>query len=626
MGRLAPIDWAIVLTYLLFTLLVGLWASRSAGRSLESYFVAGRSLPWWWLGTSMAATTFAADTPLVVAGLVAKHGVAGNWFWWSWALSHVSVAIMFAAQWRRAGVLTDAELIELRYEGRSATILRVFKAAFFAVLLNAIILGWVVRAMVKIAAPFVDWQAWIGPEALTIFEQWWPSALLIGAGANDTLTVLALFGLVAAYSTMGGIRGVILTDLVQFALALAGGIVFAWYAVDSVGGLSGLHAGLARHYDVAELLSFVPSLHSAWLPVQVFLIYIAVQWWAQYYSDGSGYLAQRLFTARNERHASAGALWFVVLNYAVRSWPWILVALVALVVYPLQTQDSDVPGAGVVVADREMAYPVLMAHLLPAGLLGLLFVSLLAAFMSTVDTHLNWGASYVANDFYRRFIRPDATERQLVRVSRLSVLGLALMGVMVASRIDSIEQAWRFFVALGAGLGLPSMMRWLWWRANAWTEIVGLISAVVAAAILYLVFPGARAEYLLLAVVAVSTITALLATFLTAPVSDASLRRFVARVRPVGYWPGFDGAAPKSALLWQAAAWGLATAGVFGLLFGVGEMLLGTMWRGVVLSLAGAGCLIATLRFLDRIRSLRESMDLAELAKESRESPLLSRS
>lgn len=599
MGSLAVIDWTIVAAYLVAALLVGAWVSRTAGRSVESYFVADRSLPWWWLGTSMAATTFAADTPLVVAGLVAKHGVAGNWLWWSWAISHVSVAVVFAALWRRSRILTDAELIELRYAGRSGAWLRGFKAAFFAIFINAIILGWVVRAMVKIAAPFVDWPAWLGPEAVAGFAALWPETLLVGT-PGDTITVLVLFGVIGVYSSLGGIRGVILTDLVQFAMALVGGTLFAWFAIDHVGGLQGLRDGLARHYDVGALLAFVPAQDAAWLPLHVFLIYVAVQWWAQYYSDGSGYLAQRLFTARDERHAVGGALWFVVLNYAVRTWPWVLVALVALLVFPLGAPGEG--AAGVVANDREMAYPVLMAQLLPAGVLGLLFASLLAAFMSTVDTHLNWGASYLTHDLYRRFVDPDASQSRLVWISRLAVLLLAAMGVVVASRIDSIEQAWRFFIALGAGLGLPSMLRWFWWRANAWTEIVGIVAAVMSAMVLYPLFPDARAEHLLVAIVGIATTCALVATCLTPPVPREHLAAFVHRVRPPGWWHGLPGAAPKEAMLWLGAAWMAGNAGVFALMFGIGHLLLGPRALGASLALGGLLLLWATLSASARYR------------------------
>lgn len=598
---LAPLDWGIVLSYLALALLVGVLVSRSAGRSIDSYFIAGRGLPWWWLGTSMVATTFAADTPLVVSGIVAEHGIAGNWFWWSWAISHVSMAVVFAALWRRARVMTDAELVELRYTGPSATALRGFKAVFFAVVINGIVLGWVIRAMVKIAAPFVAWEAWLGADAVAAFERFWPEALAIG-GPGDTITVLVLFGLIALYSSMGGIRGVILTDLLQFALALIASVTFAWIAVDSVGGMDGLLSGLEQHYDADRVLAFVPSAGAAWLPVQVFLIYIAVQWWAQYFSDGSGYIAQRLFTARDDAHAEKGGLWFAVANYALRTWPWVLIGLVALVVYPLGGVTGDAAGA-MVVADREMAYPVLMAELLPVGVLGILFASLLAAFMSTVDTHLNWGASYLVGDVYRRFLRPDAGQRELVLVARLAVVALAILAVVVAARIDSIEKAWRFFVALGAGLGLPSMLRWVWWRVNAWTEIAGMIVATACALVLYPLFPDARDEYLLLAIVALAMAAAVLATLLSTPVPRDHLARFVQRVRPPGAWAGLPGAAPGVAMAWIGVAWVAGNAAVFGLMFGTGHLLLGRPIAGALLTLAGAAGIPATIAAASRARS-----------------------
>jgi solute:Na+ symporter, SSS family len=600
MRSLAPLDWGIVVGYLVLALVVGVWVSRRAGRSVESYFVAERGLPWWWLGTSMVATTFAADTPLVVVGLVAEHGVAGNWFWWSWAISHVSMAVIFAALWRRARVLTDAELVELRYAGRSASLLRGFKAVFFAAIINGIVLGWVIRAMVKIAAPFVHWEDWLGPARLAAFEARWPAALTIG-GPGDTLTVVALFAFIAIYSSLGGIRGVILTDLLQFGLALAASVAFAWVAVDAVGGLASLRVGLETHYDADQVLTFVPGAGAAWLPVQVFLIYLAVQWWAQYFSDGSGYLAQRLFAAKSDAHAEAGGLWFVVANYALRTWPWVLIGLVALVVFPLGV-PADSAAAAMVAADREMGYPVLMSELLPAGLLGMLFASLLAAFMSTVDTHINWGSSYLVNDLYRRFLRPAATQRELVTVSRFAVVMLAALAVVVAARIDSIAQAWRFFIALGAGLGLPAILRWLWWRVNAWTEIVGMSAAVTAALVLYPLLPEARDEYLLVVIVTLSTTAALVATFLTAPVPRDHLARFVQRVRPPGWWSGLRGAAPRTAMYWMAGAWVAGNAAVFGLLFGTGHALLGQPARGVAVALAGGLATAGTIAAMRRAR------------------------
>ncbi len=573
---------------------------------MESYFVAGRSLPWWWLGTSMAATTFAADTPLAVTGLVANHGVAGNWFWWSWAISYVSMAVVFAALWRRARVLTDAELVELRYTGPSATFLRGFKAVFFAVVINGIVLGWVIRAMTKITNPFARWEAWIGSELYAGIAEAWPAWLLFGT-LGDTLTILVLFALVVVYSTLGGIRGVILTDLVQFAIGIVASVALAVIAVQHVGGLEGMRTGMDALYpDSREMLSFVPSWDAAWLPIQVFAIYLAVQWWAQYFSDGTGYLAQRLFTARTDRDAEAGGLWFCVANFGLRTWPWILVAVVALIVFPLGAEGSG-PAAAAVAGDREMAYPILMGELLPAGLLGLMIASLLAAFMSTVDTHINWGSSYLVNDLYRRFLRPDASERELVAVSRATVVGLALLAVLIAARITTIEGAWRFFVALGAGLGLPAILRWLWWRANAWTEIAGMVVATAAALILYSMYPDARDEYLLVVIVALSTTASLAATFLTAPVPRAHLEAFAARVRPPGWWRDYGVGGELQVMRWIAATWAVAVLAVFGLTFGTGHILFGRPATGALMLVAGALGIGVTLAGSRRARQVATS-------------------
>jgi solute:Na+ symporter, SSS family len=589
--ELAALDWAIVGGYLVLAVTAGVLVSRRAGRSVEDYFVAGRNLPWWWLGTSMVATTFAADTPLVVSGMVANHGIAGNWFWWSWGIAHVTMAVFYAALWRRAHVVTDAELLELRYAGRPATVLRGFKAVFFAIVINGIVLGWVIRAMSKISAPFVHWETWLGAGLFARLQAVWPGWLLFGT-LDDTLTVLVLFGLITLYSSLGGIRGVILTDLFQFVLAIVASIAFAVLAVNAVGGMDGLLEGLGRHYpDAHEILAFVPRSGSAWLPVQVFLIYLAIQWWAQYFADGSGYLAQRLSTARTDEHAEGGALWFCVANYGLRTWPWVLIGLVGLVMYPLLgAAGGGGLGADIVAADREMAYPVLMAAVLPAGLLGLTFASLLAAFMSTVDTHINWGASYMVNDIYQRFIRPQASERELVMTSRLTVVGIAVLAILVASQISSVEKAWKLFVALGAGLGLPSMLRWVWWRVNAYTEIVGMITAVAAAVVLYLAFPGARDEYILVGIVGVAMPAALLATFVTKPVPAEHLRTFVRRVQPPGWWGRFAEPGRRAGWWWLAVGWVLGNLSMFGLTFGTGYALFGHLfWGAWLLALGGLG-------------------------------------
>lgn len=606
MRTFAALDWVVVLGYLAFALAAGLWVARRAGESMDSYFVAERSLPWWWLGTSMVATTFAADTPLVVTGLVASYGIAGNWFWWSWAIAHVAVAVIFASLWRRSGVITDAELVELRYAGPPARFLRAFKAIFFAILINGIILGWGIRAMTKISHPFADWEAWLGSGTYETLSSVWPSWLMFGT-VGDTLTVLVLFGLVTLYSSLGGIRGVILTDLFQFAIAVVASIVFAWVAMDAVGGISGIRESLTEHYGSSgEILAFVPSAGSAWLPLQVFAVYLAVQWWAQYFSDGSGYLAQRLFTARSDLHAEAGGLWFALANYGIRTWPWVVIGLVALVVFPIGAEGSS-EAAAIVAGDREMAYPVLMAQLLPTGVLGLLFASLLAAFMSTVDTHINWGSSYLVNDIYRRFLRPEASERELVRVSRATVVGLAMLAILIAGQISSIEGAWRFFIALGAGLGLPAMLRWVWWRVNAWTEIAGMTVATLSAFVLYGLYPEVRDEYLLVVIVGLSMFASVVATVLTRPTPESTLERFVQRVQPPGWWGSQGTPQQRNAAKWLVAGLLAGNVAVFGVTFGIGWIVLDRFILGAVAVLVGTAAIAGTLH------STRQSR--AELAR-----------
>lgn len=595
---LAGIDWAIILGYLAISLVAGLAASRKAGRGLVSYFAAGRELPWWWLGTSMVATTFAADTPLAITGIVAKNGIAGNWFWWCWIFSSVALVAFFAGNWRKSEVLTDAELIELRYEGRPAAFLRGFKALFLSLVVNCIILGWVFRAMSKIADPFLRWEELLPAGLYADLMYSWP-AWLVFDNPNNTLTVLLIFALIVLYSGMGGIRGVILTDLLQFAMAMTGSVVFAVLAVSYVGGVEGLLARLSSHYpDADEILSFTPDIGATWLPFQVFLVFVLVQWWARHEADGTGYLAQRVLTARTPKDAVYGSLWYAVANFALRTWPWVLVALVALAVFPKGAETSIFAEGAVVAKDREMGYPILMKLILPPGVLGLMFASLLAAFMSTVDTHLNWGASYLVNDIYKRFLRPRASEKELVLASRLGVVLLSIAAILIASRITSIEKAWKFVVALTAGMGLPMILRWLWWRVNAWSEIAGMSSAIVAAAALYRLYPQARDEYILVGVVAVGAAACLAATWLAPPVSKERLKAFYDKVKPAGAWGPVAG---KSKRPWtdfkrQALAWAAGSAGVFFAMFGVGKLCLAGPLSGALFLAASFACLRWTLR------------------------------
>ncbi|AVV78439.1 sodium:solute symporter family protein [Leptospira santarosai] len=576
------LDWFILSLYLVFAFGAGVLLSPKAGKSLVSYFVADRKLPWWWLGTSMVATTFAADTPLVITGFVASDGISANWFWWSWAIGYMAMTVFFAGKWRKMEVLTDVEFVELRYGGKSATILRMVKAFYLSILVNSIVLGWVFKAMSKITGPFLDWKDIMGADGFAVVQNLWPSFLIFDS-LNNTITVLILFLIVVVYSSMGGIQGVILTDLVQFALGMGGAILFAVYAVSSQGGISGLLTRMKEVYpDKHEsILSFWPDFRDASLPFTVFLIFVSVQWWAQYYSDGSGYLAQRIHTAKNPKEAEKGSLWFNVANFIVRTWPWILTALVTLVVFPLHDPMRYYFAEGSIVGgDREMGYPVLMKLILPSGILGIVFASLMAAFMSTADTHINWGASYLVNDFYLRFIHPNASDKTLVRASRIAVVLMSIIAILVATQIRSIASAWKFLLAFASGMGLPQILRWIWWRTNAWTELSGMITALILSMILYPTFPDVRSEYLLFWVAIGSVVVSVVVTLLTPSVPQDTLDAFVQRVNPFGFWKGRESEARFKDFQKRILLWVLGTSALFFGMFSLGYFFLLKFWQG----------------------------------------------
>ncbi|WP_061232365.1 sodium:solute symporter family protein [Leptospira noguchii] len=575
------IDWFFIFMYLSFAFAAGILLSPKAGKSLVSYFVADRKLPWWWLGTSMVATTFAADTPLVITGFVAADGISANWFWWSWAIGYMAMTVFFAGKWRRMEVLTDVEFVELRYGGKPAIILRMVKAFYLSILVNSIVLGWVFKAMSKITGPFLDWKDLLGADRFAIIQNVWPSFLIFDS-LNNTITVLILFLVVVVYSSMGGIQGVILTDLVQFVLGMGGAILFAVYAVSSQGGISGLLSKMEEVYpdEHESILSFWPDFQEASLPINVFLIFISVQWWAQYYSDGSGYLAQRIHTAKNPKEAEKGSLWFNVANFMIRTWPWILTALVTLVVFPLHDPTKYFSEGWIVGGDREMGYPILMKLILPSGVLGIVFASLMAAFMSTADTHINWGASYLVNDFYLRFVHPKADDKTLVKASRIAVVTMSIIAILVATQIQSIASAWKFLLAFASGMGLPQILRWIWWRTNAWTELSGMITALILSMILYPSFPNVRSEYLLFWVAIGSVVVSILVTFLTPPVSQNTLDDFVKRVDPIGFWKGEGSKKRLEDFYKKIFLWLLGTVVLFFGMFSLGYFFLLRFWQG----------------------------------------------
>lgn len=587
------VDWLIFGVYLVFVFLLGIWVSKKASTGIESYFVADRNLPWWWLGISIIATTFAADTPLAVTGITAKNGIVGNWLWWSWAATYITVAIFFARRWRKSEVLTDVEFIELRYDGKQAALLRGFKAFFFGVILNCFILGWVITAAVSIASPFIVWQDLL-PSLYNTFASIYPSFLIFKGDINATITILALLIIVLSYSSLGGIRGVILTDLVQFAIAIFTSIFFAYYAVTELGGMSVIQEQLIDIYGTQKaqhLTEFLPSIDNPLLPFQIFLIYTLMQWWVRFDSDGTGYIAQRINTAKSAEDAQKGSLLFAVAFIALRTWPWIIIGLVSLVMFPIGNESLNYIEEGkLVAASREVAYPVIMKLLLPAGLLGLTFTSLMAAFMSTVDTHLNWGASYLTNDVYRRFIHKEASQKELVKFSRIMVIIITVLAVLTSSQMDSIEGAWKFFINAAAGLGIAQILRWFWWRANAYTEISAMIAAIVITFILTWLKPVDASEhydtYGLVLITCVTLVIAIITTLLTPAVHEERLRDFAIKCLPVGLWRnyvGLDESVPK--FTHTFIMWILGLTVSFAGLFAIGHFIFSRWLMGSLLAL-----------------------------------------
>ncbi len=572
-------DWLIIVAYFVLSAAIGLSYTGRAGRSVADYFVSGRSLPWWLAGTSMVATTFAADTPLVVSGLVVKYGVAGNWLWWNLALSGMLTVFFFSRLWRRAGVMTDVELAELRYGGKPAALLRGARALYLALPINLIIMGWVTRAMVII--------------------------LNESLGLNGLEAAVVLLVITAGYSMLSGLWGVVMTDLFQFVFAMGGSIVLAVVAVRAAGGLDHLAALTAAHFG-SERAAFgiIPPLDGAWLPLSSLLVFLAVQWWAAWYPGaepgGGGYVAQRIFSAKDERHGLLATLWFNVAHYAVRPWPWILVGFYTVVHYP---------G----LANPEQGYVKTMVDLLPSPLKGMMLAAFAAAYMSTISTHLNWGASYLVNDVWLRFVRKGASTREQVLVSRGATALLMVLAILVMLVLPSVEQGWRLLLALGAGTGSVLILRWYWWRINAWSELVAMGASFVTSLALWRWTDlsggdptGRDYATVMLITVGVTTVAWLVATFLTAPEPPAVLDAFYRRVRPGGAgWRtvarhlGYENdQIPGGALSW--VNWVAGWIAVYAALFAVGQLLVGTMVAALALFAVAAGAFGLIARNLRR--------------------------
>jgi solute:Na+ symporter, SSS family len=580
-------DWLIILLYFVASAAIGLAYTRRGSQSLADFFASGRSLPWWLAGTSMVATTFAADTPLAVAGLVSKYGVAGNWLWWNGAISGILTVFFFARLWRRAGVLTDVEFAELRYGGRPAAVLRGFRALYLALPVNLIIMGWVTRAMVTILGITLDVNPWVA--------------------------ALGLFFITALYSTLSGLWGVIVTDAFQFIVAMLGSILLAVLAVDAAGGLESVLTRAAAHFGSAEAaFGVIPPSDQTWLPVSTLVVFLAVQWWASWYPGaepgGGGYIAQRILSARDERHGLLATLWFNIAHYAIRPWPWILVGFVGVLQYP---------G----LANPEEGYVRVMVDVLPSPFKGLLLAAFAAAYMSTISTHLNWGASYLVNDVYLRFVRPNASTRAQVLASRTATAVLMVLSLGVMAVLTSVEQGWKILIGLGAGTGLVFILRWYWWRINAWSEISAMAASLLASVGLHLAGINAAdtstsAYAIAMGVnVGFTTVVWVTVTLLTPPETAATLERFYRQVRPggTGWRPvarklglGND-PIPGGVLSW--ANWVAGVVAVYSAVFGIGAILTDTVARGVVYLLVAAGAFALIQRNLRRDPQLMAHVD-----------------
>jgi len=545
------LDWIVVAAYLGGTLALGMWLARRGSRSLAEFFVGGRGIPWWLAGASMAATTFNVDTPLYVTGVVARRGIAGNWEWWSFVVAHVLMAVVLARLWRRATVMTDAELIELRYGGRPAAILRATRALLFAVPINGLGIGYGMLAMRKVIVALGALSGLPLP------------------GDPQLWAVVAIVVITLVYAAAAGLWGVVTTDFVQLVLALLGALLVAGYALHEVGGLGALRGRLAATGH-AGALHLVAHPGDVALPFGTFLAYIGIQWWAYRGADGGGMFVQRLSAVKDERAAERAAGLFNLLNYVVRTWPWVVVALAAMVV---------LPG----LADPETAYPLMMVRYLPAGVLGLVFASLLAAFMSTVSTQVNWGASYLVRDLYQRFVAPEAAERRLVAVARAATVGITLLAAAASFAMTDVGRIFRFIILIGNGSGTVLLLRWFWWRVNAWAEWAALLVAPVIA--LLATFVPGLAELSFGAKLALTAFGAVAVwvpvMLLTAPEQAPVLEAFYARARPGG--PGWralrarTGLAPSSPLGWEFAVAGATRALVRGGLLAVGGAVVGSM-------------------------------------------------
>lgn len=579
-------DWSIVLAYFLVVVLVGIYYSKRAGKGIEEFFVSGRSLPWWLIGTSMVATTFSTDTPNLVTDIIRTDGVYGNWVWWAFLITGMLTVFFYAKLWRRSGILTDIGFYELRYSGKPAAFLRGFRALYLGFFFNIMIMATVTLAAIKIAG------------------------ILLGIDPYTTVIVTAI--ITAAYSATAGLWGVVVTDLLLFFLAMAGSIAAAFYSLSQpeVGGLE----GLVSHPEMAGRLNIMPDFSDWGTAVMVFIIPLAVQWWSVWYPGaepgGGGYVAQRMLAAKDEKHALLATLWFNVAHYALRPWPWVIVALCSVLVYPdFASIQEAFPDVDPSIVGHDLAYSAMLVFL-PNGLLGMVLASLAAAYMSTISTHLNWGSSYIVDDFYRRFVKDDASDRHYVTVARISTFLLIALAGLLSLWLETALQAFQILLQIGAGTGLIFILRWFWWRINAWSEISAMIISFMVAVYFQFVhqslgFQPLHGSLNLLIGVTITTSGWLLVTYLTPPANQETLVAFYEKIRPMGPgWKAVVGerdAAEGESIAASFFCWFLGVAAVYTCLFGTGYLLYGFYLWGLLLIAIAVVCATYIFKLLPRV-------------------------
>ena len=584
--NVTALDWGIIAAFFVISLGIGLASAKTAGSSAKEFFLSGRNMPWWLLGVSMVATTFSADTPNLVTDIVRKNGVAGNWAWWAFLLTGMLTVFVYAKLWRRSEATTDLEFYEMRYSGKGAAFLRAFRAIYLGVFFNVVIMATVSLAAIKIGG------------------------VMLGLSPVQTLLIASIVTVV--YSSFGGLKGVLLTDFFQFFIAMVGSFGAAYYVLElpEIGSLQ----QLLSHEVVATKLDFVPDFSDPNIYIPLFIMPIAIQWWATWYPGaepgGGGYIAQRMLSAKDEKNAIGATLFFNIAHYALRPWPWIIVALGSLVVFPsiadLQVAFPNIP------ADKlgdDLAYPEMLTFL-PTGMIGIVLASLIAAVMSTLSTHLYWGSSYVVNDFYLRFVKPQASDKELVAVGRISTVVLMILSSILALALSSALSAFEILLQIGAGTGLIFILRWFWWRINAYTEIsamaisfaVAIFFEVINPKLGWIDIPEAQSYLKLVYSVSITTVGWLLVTFLTHPEKDEVLLSFYRKVQPASLgWRKVLDRYPaekqeKGRLGMEIGLMLVGTVMVYAALFSTGFFIYGEIAQGVIAgALAVAGGLFILL-------------------------------